>query len=92
MPVRGRAQHAPRSPATAEAILRAGQADLVGLGRVIFADPLWPRKARGEIPEPMVACAPTCSLCTKRIASQRPAYCAVWPKDRREQFLKRVGG
>ncbi len=76
---------------TAEAVLADGAADLIGLGRVLFADPLWPRKARGEIGEPVTVCTPTCSLCLKRIAAQRPAYCACWPQARRERFLRRLG-
>jgi len=84
----GRIQHAE----TAEAILRDGMADLVGVARVIFADPLWPRKISGEIADPINVCTPTCSLCMKRIIAQRPAYCGRWPKERREQFLQRVGG
>jgi 2,4-dienoyl-CoA reductase (NADPH2) len=81
-----------QSPDTAERILRDGQADLVGLARVIFADPLWPRKARREITEPINPCTPTCNLCMKRIIAQRPAYCGCWPRERRERFLRRVGG
>ncbi len=81
-----------QSPETAEAILQDGMADLVGLARVLFADPLWPRKARGELAEPIHRCLPNCSLCLKRVMAQRPAYCGVWPKERRERFLERVGG
>ncbi len=84
----GRIQRA----ATAEAILRDGLADLIGLARVIFADPLWPRKVRGEVPGPIRSCTPTCNLCMKRILAQRPAYCGRWSKERREAFLERVGG
>ena len=78
-------------PETAEAILRDGVADLVGLARVIFADPLWPRKARGEVPGPIQPCVPNCCLCTKRIVEQKPAYCGRWPRERRQLFLDRVG-
>ena len=81
-----------QSPDTAEAVLRAGSADLVGLGRVLFADPLWPRKARGEVAEPIEPCQPGCVLCNRRIIEQKPAYCARWPEERRQQFLGRVGG
>jgi 2,4-dienoyl-CoA reductase (NADPH2) len=81
-----------QSPETAERILQEGLADVVGLARVILADPLWPRKASGEIREPINPCAPTCSLCTKRIVEMKPAYCARWPKERQEMFLSRVGG
>jgi 2,4-dienoyl-CoA reductase (NADPH2) len=78
-------------PDAAEAILRDGHADLVGLGRVLFADPLWPRKASGELAEPIQPCIPNCSLCTKRIVAQQPAFCGRWPKERRERFLERIG-
>ena len=78
-------------PETAERILRDGMADLVGLARVLFADPLWPRKARGEIDAPIEPCTPTCSLCMKRIVAQRPAFCGRWPAERRERFLRRIG-
>jgi 2,4-dienoyl-CoA reductase (NADPH2) len=81
-----------QSPAVAEALLRDGSADLVGLARVLFADPLWPQKARGTVAAPIVPCAPGCDLCTKRSMAQRPAYCAFWPRERRERFLARVGG
>jgi 2,4-dienoyl-CoA reductase (NADPH2) len=81
-----------QSPETAESILRTEMADLVGLARVLFADPLWPRKARGENQEPIQPCIPGCTICMKRIMARKPAYCGRWPKERREQFLERVGG
>lgn len=81
-----------QDPTTAESALRDGKADLVGLGRVLFADPLWLRKARGEIAEAINPCQPSCTLCTRRIVEQRPAYCARWSEDRRQRFLARVGG
>ncbi|MEW6263124.1 MAG: NADH:flavin oxidoreductase [Thermodesulfobacteriota bacterium] len=80
-----------QSPATAERILREGQADLIGLARVLLADPLWPRKAQGSAPGAIVACEPTCSLCSKRVWSLRPAFCSRWSRDRRQAFLARVG-
>ncbi len=80
-----------QDPTTAESALRDGKADLVGLGRVLFADPLWPRKARGEIAEAINPCQPSCTLCTRRIVEQKPAYCARWSEDRRHRFLARVG-
>jgi 2,4-dienoyl-CoA reductase (NADPH2) len=66
-------------------------ADLVGLGRVLFADPLWPRKARGEDKDPINPCFPGCELCMKRVIIQKPSYCGRWPKARREKFLERLG-
>ncbi|MBW1813692.1 MAG: NADH:flavin oxidoreductase [Deltaproteobacteria bacterium] len=80
-----------QSPETAEKILDAGTADLIGLARVLFADPLWPQKAAGQISEPVKRCEPACMLCMKRIMSGKPAFCSQWDKARREAFLVRVG-
>lgn len=77
-------------PETAERILREGMADLVGLGRVLLCDPAWPRKARGDLAEPITPCTPTCSLCTRRIVAQEPAYCGRWTAERRMRFLERI--
>jgi hypothetical protein len=63
----------------------------VGLGRVLFTDPPWLRKARGEIAEAINPCQPSYTLCTKRIVEQKLAYCARWSEGRRKQFLARVG-
>ena len=80
-----------QTPDTAARILKDGQADLIGLARVLLADSLWPQKAEGIIGESIVKCEPTCSLCMQRVMKGRPAYCALWSKERREAFLKRVG-
>jgi len=80
-----------KTPETAERILREGAADLIGLARVLLADPLWPRKAAGEITGPIVECDPNCSFCMKRTGSVKPAFCARWDKGRRQAFLERVG-
>jgi 2,4-dienoyl-CoA reductase (NADPH2) len=66
--------------------------NLVGLGRVLFADPLWPRKARDDGALSINPCQPSCTLCNRRIIEQKPAYCARWTEERRQQFLTRVGG
>jgi 2,4-dienoyl-CoA reductase-like NADH-dependent reductase (Old Yellow Enzyme family) len=80
-----------KTPETADKILREGTADLIGLARVLLADPLWPQKAKGEISEPIVECDPNCSFCMKRTGSGKPAFCARWEKTRRQAFLAKVG-
>ncbi|WP_051409240.1 NADH:flavin oxidoreductase [Syntrophorhabdus aromaticivorans] len=80
-----------QSPATARAILEAGKADLIGLARVLFADPLWPKKARGLVSAPIVPCSPSCSLCTRRVMTGKPPFCSQWDKERRQAFLGRIG-
>ena len=80
-----------QTPEFASSVIQEGRADLIGLARVLLADPLWPRKASGEITDPIVACEPTCVLCNKRIFAGKPAICSQWPKARRQAFLKKVG-
>jgi 2,4-dienoyl-CoA reductase-like NADH-dependent reductase (Old Yellow Enzyme family) len=80
-----------KTPGTAERILREGKADLIGLARVLLADPLWPKKAKGEVKEPIVECDPNCSFCMKRTASLKPAFCARWDKSHRQAFLAKTG-
>lgn len=81
-----------QTPEVAEDVLQKGMADFVGLARVLFADPLWPRKASGEIKEPIRPCFTGCTFCLKRIMEQKPAYCGSWPKEKRQAFVARVGG
>jgi 2,4-dienoyl-CoA reductase-like NADH-dependent reductase (Old Yellow Enzyme family) len=80
-----------KTPETAEKILRDGTADLIGLARVLLADPLWPKKAKGTVKETIVECDPNCSFCMKRTGSGKPAFCARWDKARRQAFLENVG-
>ena len=80
-----------KTPETAEKILRDGTADLIGLARVLLADPLWPQKAKGVVKEPIVECDPNCSFCMKRTGSGKPAFCARWDKIRRQAFVAKIG-
>lgn len=80
-----------QTPTTAERILKEGIADLIGLARVLLADPLWPKKAKGELTDPIVICQPGCSLCSDRVMKGKSVYCSQWKKGRREEFLRRVG-
>lgn len=78
-----------QDPALAEAALAEGKADLIGLARVLLADPLWPTKAKEGRAEEIVACQPTCSLCFSRVAKGQPVFCSQWPKEKREHFATR---
>ncbi len=44
------------SPALAESILEEGKGDFIGLGRPLWADPEWPRKAKEGRPEDIRPC------------------------------------
>ena len=68
------------NPEKAETILRDGCADMVSLGRVLIADPEWPKKAfEGKADEirPCVACS---QGCTDEIFSGRPVFCTGNPR------------
>ena len=63
----------------AEAILREGRADLVGMARALLADPDLPRKWRaGRDPE-VRACV-FCPFCEEEDQHHRVVTCTLWPK------------
>jgi 2,4-dienoyl-CoA reductase-like NADH-dependent reductase (Old Yellow Enzyme family)/thioredoxin reductase len=55
-------------PFTAERILSAGQADLIGMGRALLADPMLPRKAKEGRTDEIVPCI-ACSNCLSGLLS-----------------------
>ncbi len=72
---------------TAERILQAGQADLIGLARVLWADPEWPQKAAEGRDEEILHCDPECrDACVKMVMKGKPAFCVNWPKDKRDAW------
>jgi len=77
-------------PFTAEKILSAGQADLVGMARALLADPELPNKAREGRTDEIVPCI-ACSRCLGEIMSiykswgdGTNAFCSVNPLAGRE--------
>lgn len=78
------------SPETADRLIGEGTSDAVGLARVLFADPYWPKKAKGEMVVPIIKCQSACSLCLKKVMKGEPVFCSQWDKETREAFEKRV--
>lgn len=66
-------------PEVAEAVLREGKADFIGLGRSHLADPEWVRKVEEGRPEDIVPCIGCCEGCMARGFTGRYASCAVNP-------------
>ncbi len=67
-------------PELGDRVIRDGLADLVNLGRVLIADPEWPRKAQeGRVDEirPCVACN---QGCTDEVFSGRAVFCLGNPR------------
>jgi 2,4-dienoyl-CoA reductase-like NADH-dependent reductase (Old Yellow Enzyme family) len=81
-----------QTPEFAERVLSEGKADLIGLARVLFADPLWPKKARGLNSDPIIRCGETCSLCTRTVVLGKPAYCSRRSGSERSRFSGAPGG
>lgn len=77
-----------QNPEFADSIISDCRADLIGLGRVLFADPLWVKKASGEIKEEIDICRPTCHMCTELVKKGKSAVCVNWPESKRKKFLK----
>lgn len=67
-----------QTPATAEAVLAAGDADLIMLARPLLADPNWPAKARAGRAAAITPCI-GCNACWGEIHRGVPTGCSVNP-------------
>ena len=73
--------------AFAEGVLSKGKADLIGLARVLWADPEWPSKVKGGRENEIVHCDPGCDdTCTKLVTKGKNAFCVRWPHDKLEEW------
>lgn len=70
--------------------LDEGQADLIGLGRCLIADPDWPRKTREGRERDITPCI-ACNACLDLISRAREARCAVNPEAARELDWESTG-
>lgn len=67
-------------PAEAEALLAAGEAELIGLGRPLLADPAWPIKAASGRAHDIRYCI-SCNTCWDTIITrQQPLACVNNPR------------
>ena len=67
----------------AESILAKGYADFIGLARMLWADPEWPRKARAGQDAAIRKCRSRCDACMELVMRGAPAFCPHWPKEYR---------
>jgi 2,4-dienoyl-CoA reductase-like NADH-dependent reductase (Old Yellow Enzyme family)/thioredoxin reductase len=65
-------------PEDAEAVLAAGAADYISLGRALYADAHWCRKAFGEIRAPIRKCI-ACNVCFERLTLEKDVCCVHNP-------------
>jgi 2,4-dienoyl-CoA reductase (NADPH2) len=74
------------TPARAESILQNKEADLIGLARMLWADPEWPKKAREGRDNAIIKCSPKCDACFKLVMRGQPAVCTRWNKEKRSEY------
>jgi NADPH2 dehydrogenase len=75
----------------AEGILAEGKADLIGLARVLWADPEWPTKVRDGKEGDIVHCNPRGDdTCTKLVMKGKPAFCVQWPREKIERWKEKM--
>jgi 2,4-dienoyl-CoA reductase-like NADH-dependent reductase (Old Yellow Enzyme family)/thioredoxin reductase len=90
-------------PEVAEDILAQGKADLIALGRQLFADAYWPEKIRSGRASEVRPCL-SCNICMDLALSEKemrcsvnPAFtreleCAIKPAERKKKVLVVGGG
>jgi len=60
-----------------------GKTDLIGLARVLWADPQWPQKVRNGQDAEIVHCNPDCGdACMQMVMKGRPAICVAWAESK----------
>jgi len=75
----------------AERILTENKADVIGLARVLWADPQWPEKIRAGKEDDIVHCDPNCGdTCMQLIAMGKPAFCVRWPAEKQKEWKAKV--
>lgn len=71
----------------AENIIAEGKADMVGLARVLWADPEWPRKVKEGREDEIIHCDPACDdVCMQLVMKGKPAYCPRWAPEKTRKF------
>ncbi len=79
-------------PDTAEAVLAAGDADMVSMARPFLADPGWVRKAERDAPDEINTCIACNQACLDHVFKNKRASCLVNPFAgyESERFVKPV--
>lgn len=78
-------------PEQAEALLRHGQADLIGMARQLLADPDWTLKVMQGRAEEIIRCV-YCNVCKDLDERFKTVTCFLWPKHQVQAPDDRAGG
>jgi NADPH2 dehydrogenase len=75
----------------AESVLAEGKADLIGLARVLWADPEWPAKVKEGRENEIIHCDADCGdACTKLVTKGKAAVCVRWPHDKLQEWKAKM--
>lgn len=75
----------------AEGLIEGGSADLIGLARVLWADPEWPRKIREGREKEIIHCEPVCAdACMQLVMKGKPAVCTRWPSEKIREWKDKI--
>ena len=73
--------------AFSEKAIADGKTDLIGLARVLWADPLWPQKVQMDHENEIIHCNPECGdACMQMVMKGKPAFCVEWPSDKMKEW------
>ncbi len=75
--------------AFADRAISHGKTDLIGLARVLWADPQWPKKVHYGREGDIVHCNPDClegGACMQMVMKGRPAFCVEWPAEKMKEW------
>ena len=76
--------------AIAEQAIAQGKTDLIGLARVLWADPQWPQKVRDGREDEIIHCDPSCGeACMQMVMKGRPAFCVRWPAEKMKAWKEK---
>lgn len=72
-----------RSGAFTDKAISEGKTDLIGLARVLWADPQWPLKVRENREDEIVYCTAECGdACMQMVMKGRAAFCVNWSAEK----------
>jgi 2,4-dienoyl-CoA reductase-like NADH-dependent reductase (Old Yellow Enzyme family) len=66
----------------AHRVIAEGSADLIGLARVLWADPEWPQKVREGREAEIIHCDAECDTCTQLVMRGKAPFCVRWPHEK----------
>jgi len=75
------------NPKLAELLVKTGQADFVGIGRTLLADPEWPNKVKAGKLADINNCIACNQGCIGRLFAGQEVWCTVSPKTGREEMF-----